>query len=67
MVKQGETIERLARLLKDAGIDYHTALITSLLLRHPGKAELMIEWLEKHKTATIEEIIKKRNELAKRD
>ena len=64
-MQQEKTIERLAQLLKDADVDYHTALITSLRLRHPGKAERMIEWLERHQTATVEEICKKREEIAK--
>ena len=65
MVKQEETIKRLAQLLKDAGVDYDTAFITSLRLRRPGKAEQMIEWLERNRSATVEEICEKREEIAR--
>ena len=58
-------ITELAKKLKMAGVDKETGITVSLRLRKPGKAEAMIDWLEKNRTATPEEICRKSRELAK--
>ena len=67
MMKKEDTITRLARSLKVAGVDKETGITISLRLRRPGKAEQLIEWLEQNPSVTPEEICKKSRELAKRD
>ena len=61
-----ETIKRLAYALKDAGVDKDTGVTISLRLRKPGKAELLLAWLEQNPTSTPEEICQKSREIAKR-
>ena len=62
-MEQRDTIRELAHMLRLAGVDKETGITLSLMVRRPGGAEQLVEWLEMNPTASIEEICDKAREI----
>ena len=58
-----ETIQQLARKLKQAGVDKETGVTLSLMVRRPGGAEQLMEWMEQNPAAPLQSLYDKAREI----
>lgn len=59
------TIRTLMQALKRAGMDGESAVTISLMVRRPGGAEQLMNWMSQNPKATHEEIFDKTREIHK--
>ena len=60
---KNETIRQLAQKLKLAGVDKETRVTLSLMVRRPGGAEQLIDWMAQNPKAPLESLYDKVREI----
>ena len=58
-----ETIRQLAHKLKQAGVDKETGVTLSLMVRRPGGADQLMNWMEQNPRAPLEALYDKAREI----
>ena len=62
-MEQRDTIRELAHMLRLAGVDKETGITLSLMVRRPGGAEQLMDWMEMNPTASEADICDKAREI----
>lgn len=62
-MEQKDTIRELAHMLRLAGIDKEDGITLSLMVRRPGGAEQLMDWMEMNPEASVEKIYEKAREI----
>ena len=62
---KNETIRQLARMLKQAGLDKESGVTLSLMVRRPGGAERLMDWMSQNPNAAHEKLFAKAREIHK--